>query len=407
MQIFVVEREKLFKGDIFEGFISHEKIDFESRILKNLKIMRRGNAEVNENHKQPIGYMLIINPKTKKIFTYKRASKDEHYFEKRLHGKWSCGVGGHIEAIDFRDNPIKESMTRELKEEIKIDGEILDIFPIGYINKETGIEFFHFGILYAVAIDGEAKPNDTEIEFGEMCSLSELKKICISPDYEVEEWTKIALEPLKKYFDSISEKETYLERDIENLDGIFKEHISKSNSLGKDLFEHWKKPGWDEYFMSMSVLISMRSVDPSQKNGCVIVDENKKVLSIGYNGFPRGSKDEIIPLTRPEKYLFIEHAEKNAILNKQFDIKNSTLYVTAFPCLPCFRSIIQSGIKKVVYLDKIKSREISEEDEEAIKKLMVGRNDLILEKFEKDPLQCLYKAIEYYKIKKMSKEKDK
>lgn len=201
------------------------------------------------------------------------------------------------------------------------------------------------------------------------------------------------------------ENKTFLEKEIENLEEIFKEHISKSNEMKKDLFEHWKKPDWDEYFMSMAILISMRSIDPSQKNGCVIVDDNKRVLSIGYNGFPRGSKDEIIPLTRPDKYLFIEHAEKNAMLSKQFDIRGSTLYVTAFPCLPCMRSIIQSGIKKVVYLDKIKSREISEKDEEAIKKIMEGRDDLVLERFDKDPLQCLYKAIEYYKIKKMSKEK--
>ena len=211
-----------------------------------------------------------------------------------------------------------------------------------------------------------------------------------------------SIEPIKT---NLEKNETYLEKEIIKLDEIFREHINESGKKGKDLFEHWKKPEWDEYFMSMAVLISMRSIDPSQKNGCVIVDDNKKVLSIGYNGFPRGSKDELIPLTRPEKYLFIEHAEKNAILNKQFDIKDSTLYNVGFPCLPCFRSIIQSGIKRVVYLDKIKSRVISEEDEEAINKLMIGRKDLVLEKFEKDPLQCLYKAIEYYKIKTMSKEK--
>ena len=203
---------------------------------------------------------------------------------------------------------------------------------------------------------------------------------------------------------NLERNETYIEKEVLGLEEIFRQHIAETEKLGKDLFEHWKKPQWDEYFISMAVLISMRSVDPSQKNGCVIVDKNNKILSIGYNGFPRGSQDELIPLTRPEKHLFIIHSEQNAILNKQFDLTGSTLYVTAFPCLSCVRSIIQAGIKKVVYLDKIKSREISEEDDEAIKKLMIGRNDLVLEKFEQDPLQCLYKAIEYYKIKKMSKE---
>ena len=199
--------------------------------------------------------------------------------------------------------------------------------------------------------------------------------------------------------------ETYLEKLTNSMGEIFEKHISESEKYEKDLFEHWKKPEWDEYFISMAILISMRSVDPSQKNGCVIVDDNNRVLSVGYNGFPRGSMDELIPLKRPDKHLFFIHAEKNAILNKQFDIRGATMYVTAVPCLSCIRTIIQSGIKRVVYLDSIKTREISNQDEEAIKKLMVGRENLKLEKFEKDPLLCLYKAIEYYKMKKMSKEK--
>lgn len=198
--------------------------------------------------------------------------------------------------------------------------------------------------------------------------------------------------------------ETYLEHHVKDLDDLFKSHIIEYKSQNKELFEHWKKPKWDEYFMAMAILISMRSIDTSQKNGCVIVDENNKVLSIGYNGFPRGSKDHLIPLTRPEKYLFIEHAEKNAILNKQFDIDNSTLYVTAHPCLACIRSILQSGIKRVVYLNKIKTRSITPEDEKAIKILTHGRENFNLEKFDKDPLKCLYKSIEYYKIKSLSRE---
>lgn len=206
---------------------------------------------------------------------------------------------------------------------------------------------------------------------------------------------------------NLEKDETYLEKEISHLDEAYKKHIEESDNLGKDLFEHWKKPQWDDYFMSMAVLTSMRSFDPSQKNGAIIVDENNKILSIGYNGFPRGSVDEIIPKTRPDKHLFVVHSEQNAILNKQFDLTGSTLYVTAFPCLSCMRSIIQAGIKRVVYLNAIKSRDISEDDEKAIEKLLVGRKNLAFEKYEKDPLQCLYKAIEYYKMKKMSKNNDK
>jgi len=221
---------------------------------------------------------------------------------------------------------------------------------------------------------------------------------------DLEKDNRIILDDSKKET-NLEKDETYLEKHVPLLEELFKAHISESEKLNKDLFEHWKKPRWDDYFMSMAILISMRSIDPSQKNGCVIVDENNKVLSIGYNGFPRGSNDHLIPLTRPEKYLYIEHAEKNAILNKQFDIKNSTLYVTAFPCLACVRSIIQSGVKRVVYLDKIKTRSISPEDDKAIKILTSGRDNFKFEKFEKDPLQCLYKSIEYYKIKTMSRKK--
>lgn len=204
---------------------------------------------------------------------------------------------------------------------------------------------------------------------------------------------------------NFEKNETYLEKEIRMLEEIYTKHIEESNKQKKDLFEHWKKPDWDEYFMSMAIVASVRSMDPSQKNGAIIVDDNNKILSIGYNSFPRGSVDELIPLTRPDKYRYVVHAEQNAILNKQFDIAGSTLYVTGHPCLSCMRSIIQAGIKRVVYLDVIKTREITPDDEDAMKRLMAGRKNLIFEKFEKDPLKTLYKAVEYYKIKKKSKEK--
>ena len=197
-------------------------------------------------------------------------------------------------------------------------------------------------------------------------------------------------EQLKKKV-NLEKDETYLESHIEDLNEVFREHILHSVNLNKDLFEHWKKPKWDEYFISMAILISMRSVDPSQKNGCVIVDNNNKVLSIGYNGFPRGSKDHLIPLTRPEKYLFIEHAEKNAILNKQFDITNSTLYVTGFPCLACIRSIIQSGIKRVVcekrYHQGMESEELFKDAE------YCGVEERVYKKLEEERMKQLINPV--------------
>lgn len=171
------------------------------------------------------------------------------------------------------------------------------------------------------------------------------------------------------------------------------------DEANEEPFAHWDKPTWDEYFMAMALLVSTRSIDPSAKHGCVIVDKNKKVLSLGYNGPPKGSLDKELPLTkRPHKYLLIEHAEQNAILNRQFGIEGSTLYVTGSPCINCLRSIIQSGVSRVVH-GPFKSRAISQLDEEAMEMIMRGRADFKIEEFKGDILKCINRASDYFKIK--------
>lgn len=112
---------------------------------------------------------------------------------------------------------------------------------------------------------------------------------------------------------------------------------------------------WDEYFMSIALLSSLRSKDPNTKVGACIVSEDHKVLSLGYNGMPIGVDDHKIPWERvgepiDTKYFYVCHAELNAILNSNHNLKNSTVYVTLFPCNECTKAIIQSGIKKIVYL---------------------------------------------------------
>ena len=118
-KIIVVERNLLFGDDYFEGFKPTEEVDYESRILQNYTVMRRGsteepedhsegNAELNLGFKQPIGYTLIFNSELGKVFAYQRSSKDHEYDEKRLQGKWSWGFGGHIEPLDSsNENPIR------------------------------------------------------------------------------------------------------------------------------------------------------------------------------------------------------------------------------------------------------------------------------------------------------------
>lgn len=115
---------------------------------------------------------------------------------------------------------------------------------------------------------------------------------------------------------------------------------------------------WDEYFMSIAKLSSMRSKDPSTQVGACIVSEQNRILSIGYNGTPNGFNDDEFPWSREgeplkTKYMYVVHVERNAILNyrgSRKDLENSKIYVDLFPCNECAKEIIQSGIKEVIYL---------------------------------------------------------
>ncbi len=112
---------------------------------------------------------------------------------------------------------------------------------------------------------------------------------------------------------------------------------------------------WDEYFMSVAMLSGMRSKDPNSQVGACIVSRDNKILSMGYNGFPNGCSDDDFPWEREgdpldTKYLYVTHAETNAILNyRGGSLEGSKLYVTLFPCNECAKAIIQAGIKTVVY----------------------------------------------------------
>lgn len=111
---------------------------------------------------------------------------------------------------------------------------------------------------------------------------------------------------------------------------------------------------WDEYFMSLAHLSGMRSKDPNTQVGACIVNERKRVVGIGYNGFPYGCNDDEYPWERDggfldTKYAYVVHAELNAILNATEPLQNCTIYVSLFPCNECAKAIIQSGIKEVVY----------------------------------------------------------
>ena len=108
--------------------------------------------------------------------------------------------------------------------------------------------------------------------------------------------------------------------------------------------------------MGIAFLSGMRSKDPSTQVGACIIDEDKKIIGIGYNGFPMGSSDDSMPWDKEgefldTKYPYVVHAELNAILNSIKSLKNCTIYVTHFPCNECAKAIIQAGIKTIIYED--------------------------------------------------------
>ena len=114
---------------------------------------------------------------------------------------------------------------------------------------------------------------------------------------------------------------------------------------------------WNEYFMAVSFLSSMRSKDPSTQVGACIVNKDNRIVGIGYNGMPRGCHDDNLPWGRNKKnplenkYMYVCHAEMNAILNKNSEsVRECTIYVALFPCNECTKLIIQSGIRNVIYL---------------------------------------------------------
>lgn len=114
---------------------------------------------------------------------------------------------------------------------------------------------------------------------------------------------------------------------------------------------------WEEYFMAIAQLSALRSKDPGTQVGACIVNSRKRIIGIGYNGFPTGCSDDELPWDREGDYLetkypYVCHAEMNAITNasNKPDLDGASMYVSLFPCNECAKLIVQVGIKEVVYL---------------------------------------------------------
>lgn len=114
---------------------------------------------------------------------------------------------------------------------------------------------------------------------------------------------------------------------------------------------------WDQYFMGIAMMSAERSKDPGTQVGACIVDGDNRILSVGYNGMPKGCEDDVMPWNRDgeglsSKYIYVCHAELNAILNYRGGgtLRGARCYATLFPCNECAKALIQSGISEVIYL---------------------------------------------------------
>ena len=152
---------------------------------------------------------------------------------------------------------------------------------------------------------------------------------------------------------------------------------------------------WDAYFMGIALLSAQRSKDPGTQVGACIVGADKKILSVGYNGMPMGCNDDEMPWEREgaplqTKYMYVCHAELNAILNHASgtgSLKGARIYTTLFPCNECAKAIIQSGIKEVVYIsDKYRdtdsvraSKRMFDAAGVKYKKLEIKRDKLVID----------------------------
>ncbi len=128
-------------------------------------------------------------------------------------------------------------------------------------------------------------------------------------------------------------------------------------------------PGWHAYYLGVCRSLALRSKDPATQIGCVVVGPAHEIRSTGYNSFPRGIHDTVPErLERPEKYLWIEHAERNAIYNAAragTALEGCTVYVEVTPCMDCARAIVQAGIARVIVdADRMRQYSSKRYDEE-------------------------------------------
>lgn len=202
----VVPRNILFRDGDMQGFAPLEVRDLVSVIMNNHYYHERGDLlEADTSLKQIIPYIWIVNTQTKKVFLYQRAKHDipagEHA-ELRYIGKYSGGVGGHIDDVteQHSKDPITDAMMRELKEEVDMINYPIPKF-VGYITDETdSLGSVHFGLLAIAETTEEVHARAEEgLVSGRFYSALEVQALMDDPKVVFETWTKLSWPYIKEY----------------------------------------------------------------------------------------------------------------------------------------------------------------------------------------------------------------
>ena len=200
-EILVVKRDVLFKDNFFTGYVPVDNTNFLDVILNNFEYRERNDElEHDMNYKQIVSYILIVNPVSKKIFAYRRAT-DQNYNEKRLRNKWSCGIGGHIDKDTEGDseNPIKDGIMRELMEEVKMNNYSVPTI-IGLVTLDNKmIEHYHVGVVCILETGENVEKNDDEMAEGWFMSIEEVEKLFSDTSNEIELFTQLSWNFIKDY----------------------------------------------------------------------------------------------------------------------------------------------------------------------------------------------------------------
>ncbi len=135
------------------------------------------------------------------------------------------------------------------------------------------------------------------------------------------------------------------------------------------------KISWNDYFINIAKEVAKKSKDPSSQVGCVIVSQDNRPVSFGYNGFVSGCDEGHMTFDRPLKYNLIIHAEMNALIFSQKALAGCKVYVTHAPCDNCLKHLMQAGVCEIYYNDPgiLKDRGTPEQ-KEAIRRLLISKN---------------------------------